>query len=514
LTDGPRLFVQENVNGRFVITQVSASGGETVLIPTPFANVTPLNLSPDKSELLVGSFTGAEVDQQIWALPVLGGSPRRASDLLSWDATWLPNGNFLIARNNELLEVSPGGTRRFAALPDYSYWFRWSPDGQALRFTVSESKGTNSLWELSSSGGNLHRVFPELTGTLHQKGSWTPDGRYFIFQVFRQNRMDLWATREKGDLFHKVDHRPVRLTSGPMSFNGPQPSADGKRIYAVGEQPRAELVRYDAKSGQFLPYLHGASITDVSFSPDGHWLAYVTYPDGILWRSRVDGTQKLQLTSAGPVGAFLPRWSPDGKQIAFSGEDPGHPARLYVISADGGTPRLLPGPEFNAVGPSWMPDGNSIVFFDASGASAPAAVKMVNINTLQVTAVPDSKNVFGPVASPDGRYIAGASVDSQKLMLFDFSTRKWTELLKMSVGWTSWSHDSKYIYFDTGLSDNSTFYRVRVADRKLERLADLKGFRRVVFAWIPWSGVTPDGAPLLLRDISSQEVYALDLDTP
>jgi hypothetical protein len=75
-------------------------------------------------------------------------------------------------------------------------------------------------------------------------------------------------------------------------------------IYAVGEQPRAELVRYDAKSGQFLPYLDGASITDVSFSPDGHWLAYVTYPDGILWRSRVNGTQKLQLTSAGPGGAL------------------------------------------------------------------------------------------------------------------------------------------------------------------------------------------------------------------
>jgi len=56
--------------------------------------------------------------------------------------------------------------------------------------------------------------------------------------------------------------------------------------------------------------------------------------------------------------------------------------------------------------------------------------------------------------------------------------------------------------------------RVRVADRKLERLADLKGFRRVVSGWLPWSGVTPDGAPLLLRDISSQEVYALDFEAP
>ena len=66
--------------------------------------------------------------------------------------------------------------------------------------------------------------------------------------------MDLWAVREKGDPFHKVDHRPVRLTSGPMSFNGAQPCADGKKIYAVGVQTRAELVRYDAKSRQFLPY--------------------------------------------------------------------------------------------------------------------------------------------------------------------------------------------------------------------------------------------------------------------
>ena len=514
LSDGPRLFIQENVDGRFVIAQVSASGGETVLIPTPFANVTPLNLSSDKSELLVGSFTGAEVDQQIWALPVLGGSPRRASDLLGWDGTWSPNGDFLIARNNELLEVSPGNTRRFAALPDYSYWFRWSPDNQTLRFTVSESKGTNSIWELSSTGGNLHRIFPELTGTLHQKGSWTPDGKYFIFQIFRQNRMDLWAVREKGDVFHKVDPRPVRLTSGPMSFNGPQPSPDGKKIYAVGVQPRAEMVRYDAKSGQFLPYLGGASISDISFSPDGQWLAYVTYPDGILWRSRVDGTQKLQLTSRTPEFANTPQWSPDGKQIAFSGGDPEHPARLYLIPANGGAPRLLPVGDFNTINPSWMPDGSSIVFTDQSGALELPVVKVVNINTLQVTAVPDSKDLFAPLASPDGRYIAGGSVDSQKLMLFDVATRKWSDLLKMSVGWTTWSHDSKYIYFDTGLSENPAFYRVRVADRKLERIADLKGLRRVVFAWIPWSGVTPDGSPLLLRDISSQEVYALDFETP
>jgi serine/threonine protein kinase/Tol biopolymer transport system component len=512
LTDGPRLYIQENINGRFVIAQVSASGGETVPIPTQFANVSLLNISPDKSELLVGSFTGEEMEQSLWALPVLGGSPRRVSDLPGVDGTWMPNGNMLVSHVNDLVEVGSGGTRKFASMPDLSFWFRWSPDGRVLRFTISAAKGTNTLWEISSDGGRLHPLLPRWSGLLHQNGSWTPDGKYFLFNVMHQNHVDLWAIREKGDLFHKVDHQPVRLTSGPLNFKSPQASADGSKIYAVGEQPRAELVRYDAKSAQFVPYLGGASVTDVSFSPDGQWVAYATIPEGTLWRSRSDGTQKLQLTSA-PLIALFPRWSPDGKQIAFSGADLEHPWRLYVVAAEGGTPRPFSVAEFSAVRASWTPDGNSIVFHDTPG-SGIGPVKLVDLKTLQVGVISDVKDVFAPVCSPDGRYLSGTSVDGQRLMLFDFTTRKWSELVKMNVGFTDWSRDGKYVYFDTGLSDNPAVYRVRVADRKVERVADLKGVHRTVFAWIPWSGATPEGSPLVVRDISSQEVYALDFEAP
>jgi hypothetical protein len=72
----------------------------------------------------------------------------------------------------------------------------------------------------------------------------------------------------------------------------------------------------------------------------------------------------------------------------------------------------------------------------------------------------------------------------------------------------------KFIYFDTSSNEDPALLRLRLANRKLERLVSLKDFRRVVFGPYPWSGMTPDGSPLLMRDTSSQEVYALDFDAP
>jgi hypothetical protein len=66
-------------------------------------------------------------------------------------------------------------------------------------------------------------------------------------------------------------------------------------------------------------------------------------------------------------------------------------------------------------------------------------IKVVDTTTLKVTVIPDSKNLFAPVTSPDGRYLAGPSVDSQKLLLYDFGSRTWSVLLKMNVGSTNWS---------------------------------------------------------------------------
>src|SRR6202011_1167543 len=111
-------------------------------------------------------------------------------------------------------------------------------------------------------------------------------------------------------------------------------SPDGRKIYVIGQQQRGELQRYDAKSRQWSPYLAGVSAEFAEFSPDGKWVAYVTFPDSSLWRSRTDGSDRLQLTFP-PIEAGFPSWSPDGQRIVFQSGAGGKRGDISLISPSG-----------------------------------------------------------------------------------------------------------------------------------------------------------------------------------
>jgi len=515
LTDGARIYIQENREGRYIVAQASATGGDTVPMPMPFPNVDLNNISPDRSELLVSSFSGSEVLQTMWIVPVLGGSPRRFVEPAGDDGAWMPNGNHLLAQGNQLLEISSNGEqRKLASLPEnfYIYKLRWSPEGKTLRFT-SNSPAGDTTWEIGADGSNPHKLFADFKGGSEPaQGNWTPDGKYFVFEAIYQGRGDLWAVREKEDPWHQVSSAPVRLTAGPLNLEAPQSSLDGKKIFAIGSQRRSELVRYDSKSGQFIPYLGGISAGSMNFSRDGHWLLYVTYPEGELWRCRVDGSDRLQLTSP-PLNVDGAEWSPDSSQILFSGFSFGGREHMFLVPATGGVARQITPTDMIARDAGWAPDGNSIFFYDATFPEE-AALHILDLKTLKQTTVHDSKGRVGARPSPDGHYLAATTVDGQKLLLFDTRTQKWSDLASASVNAIQWSGDSKYVYFDTQSDAEAAVYRVRISERKLETVASLKSLRRVVLPFQGWIGVTPDGSPLLMRDTGTQEVYALDFEEP
>lgn len=295
-----------------------------------------------------------------------------------------------------------------------------------------------------------------------------------------------------------------------MNFLAPVFSQDGKKLFVIGEQRRGELVRYNAKAHRFLPYLSGISADRLSFSRSGEMVAYVSYPDGTLWRARTDGTHKQQLTFP-PLVIHLPQWSPDGNRIAFEGSKDGNRARIYIVSAEGGVPsEVLPGKQRQA-DPNWSPDGKALVFVGAEPAadSGPnTAIFLLNLKTHELSALSGSSELLSPRWSPDGRYIAATTTNSQKLLLFDTKAKQWNELAEAQVGYLSWSTDSSYLYFDT-FGAHPAISRIGIRDRQIENVASLENLHRVWGPYGPWSGLAPDDSPLATRDIGSQEIYAI-----
>jgi Tol biopolymer transport system component len=99
----------------------------------------------------------------------------------------------------------------------------------------------------------------------------------------------------------------------------------------------------------------------VDFSKDGGWVTYVAYPERSLWRSKIDGSHRIQLTLS-PMRVFLPRWSPDGRRIAFAATLPGQRWQIYVISAEGGRPEQMTDGKGDYGDVGWSPDGDSLLF--------------------------------------------------------------------------------------------------------------------------------------------------------
>ena len=270
-------------------------------------------------------------------------------------------------------------------------------------------------------------------------------------------------------------------------------------------------------------------------SPDGKWVAFSAVEVNLkenkktphLWvvplnppfAGAKDGAptaspEAKQITSDA-AGEDRPRWSPDGKKLAFFTfpQSAAEPARMYEIAAEGGNPtELLPNDKHNQQDPNWSPDGTRIVFSgdqnDAAREAGKPTIRILDLATHIASFVPGSDGLFSPRWSADGKFLLGMKGDSRTLMEYSFETGKWRKVAEGNFGWVNYSHDGKYVY-SLDFTGNGEVVRVDVADGKMERVADLKGF--VTTGQYGGSlSMTPQDEPLLLRDRGTQDVYALD----
>jgi Tol biopolymer transport system component len=517
-TDGARLyFTHWNTSS---IGQVPIAGGQIAKIPVALQGPWLKDVSPDGSRLLIASRDGG-----LWSIGVLGDPMHHVANGV--EGAWSPDGRSTVYTDStgDIYVVQSDGSNPYrlnastGPSPDrLTFDLSWSPDGSRIRFTRNRA-----LWEMSSSGSKLHQLIPDWrTSVWKCCGRWTSDGEFFIF--LSGNTMtptadtwggaaEMWAMDERQGRLRPPRADPVPLSSGPMRWGSPIPSRDGRKIFVSGLIQRGELVRWDGQSHQMRSYLGGISAEYVAFSKDGKSVAYMSFPDGILWKSNIDGSGLVQLTQP-PVYPKLLRWSPDGTQILFNDLVPPGQLVMYVIPSQGGAPqRLLPEDNGPQMDPNWSPDGRKVVFSSAgllagrADFSSRVELRMLDLATHTVSVVPGSSKVWSPRWSPDGRFILGLS-DKFDVRIFELKTQRWTKLAEGPVHWLALSRDSQFVYF---LDSTRNVSRVSIKGGRVERVMDLTGFPHT--GWMSdWMGLDPSDAPLLLHNVGSEDLYALTLD--
>ena len=518
LTDGNRIYFLESSGPANRLAQVSATGGEVAVINIGNLQPSLSSISPDGSQLLATA--GGFPDGELWAFPVPAGSPFRIADLTGHDPAFAPDGRLFFGKRSDIWVAEHDGSSagKLLTASDLPTRFQFSSDGTHLRFTTfGVTNSRSSIWEMRLDGTDLHEVLPEWNNPQSECcGGWTSDGKYYVFLSVHNGVSDIWAFPERASFGRSVSHRPVQLTTGPLQIYDVLPSKNGNHLFAIGSHLKGELVKFDIKTKQLVPLLGGISAGDVEFSRDGAWVAYVTYPDGTLWRSRPDGSERLQLTHA-PLQAALVHWSPDGKQIAFSAALPGKNWRVYITSLEGGTPQPINPGEDAETDPSWSPDAGAIVFGHNIQAGG-NYIGQFDLKSKQFTRIPGSEGFFAPRWSPDGKYIVALSHDNIVMMLYDTKAQAWKKLFQSQdhLGYLAWSRDSSSVYFDTNTTAQPGYYKLRISDAKLERVMDLKPYRFFPgqFGGAPWTSLGPGDDPMFVRDISSWEIYAFDVDFP
>ena len=520
LTNGRTVYFGQEQNGWFALAEMPVGGGAIQVRWNPSANVLPIDLSPDGKQLLALIGQGVEDERELWVVPLTTGQPHRFLNITAHSAAWALDGRTVAYASGTAIylasegEAAPRQVGLFARVPRA---LNWSQDGQYLRFVLDDPSTSNAtLWgELSGDGMRTITMHP-LPPSMNGNGDWTPVGRTdtFFVRESTQNleQLPVWLVRYGRRWWEpSIQAAAVPFIQGVLDGIAFAPEAS-RLLVLSKQQDRSTFASFDSSLKTFRQILPGASGTFLNYSRDGKWVTYVSFPDDSVWFSRADGSGARQLTSP-PEIAELPRWSPNGKQIAYMSHRPGRPWRIYILQLESGTTREASEGDDGQGAPTWSPDGRFISYGNVDCEdSHSCAIHRIDLATRKVQTLPDSGGLFTARWSPDGRYIAALHLEQHQLMLFDVRDEKWRKLADgINGNDLGWSPDSVYLYID--FPGEARIARVRIADGHEETVLDLRSqddFNLAENEDLQFS-VAPDDAVVLHRQIHSQEIFAYDL---
>jgi eukaryotic-like serine/threonine-protein kinase len=503
-TDGTRLYFRS----RGIPSQMAVSGGPIAPMRILDPGMILLDISSDASKVL--ELKPALNDEMsrgtLWEAPVFGGTPRKLNDHLAQAARWSPDGRsiaFMDRHSLYLCDADGTNEHKIWDAPGDSYRLAFSPDGKSLSVSVF-LPNIAQLWAIKADGTNPHRLPLDWPVNVSESdGQWTPDGRHFLFLSNRDGHTNVYELIPP--TWYEFWKKPsaVRITGNQLQIDAYVPARDAKSLFVLGRLEEGAMEALDPQTKRFVPFLNGIAALQFTISPDRQWMAYTEYPTMYLSKSRLDGSERVQLTNS---PAFWEQWSPDGKWIAYMDWK-----KIYILSADGGVPQAIPPSGGDQVAPSWSHDGRSIYFSNHPFPGLPIkGIQILDLATHKISLMPGSAGYYVPSWSPDGKYLVAIAQNPSRMVLYSAETKQWKNLQQFDTPWGYWvwANDSKSIYI-APTWNGVGIYQLTVPDGKWTRLSGLDGMTLRSFAPDEFLSLTADDRPALMSDTSVSQIYSL-----
>ena len=357
--DGHAVAFVSPVGGIAQVFLILTSGGEPLQLTNDGGDKWVNNFSPDGKEV----FYGKNLGDEIWAVPTLGGSPRRVS------AT----------------------TPFFLMVP--------SPDGASIFYGKTDNPG---IYRAGKSGLNEEVVYKPKDGLWYFPLLFFPNGSEMLVGGFQagaesnvrlyrinlashqavdlgeisfnpDNPVFVWAEPGKSILFSRTvdgltniwkyslqDRSFTQITFGPGPDTSPMSDPGGRGIYYVNGKSSGSLTAYHVPSKESTDIV-SEDATQPTISPDGKRVMYVTLAGGKrheLWVSNIDGGNKMKLATGEAL--WTGDWAPDSFHLSFEETVASAGGKAYIVAADGSGLRQLPRTVDIVWNSVWSPDQRTI----------------------------------------------------------------------------------------------------------------------------------------------------------
>lgn len=461
--------------------------------------------SPDGSMI---AFSGLGHSAGIYVMGRMGGNVRRLTER-GFNPSWSPDGTRIVFgleaitgnpyfRNRSGLQLVTvdvaSGEETETGIKD-AVQPAWSPNGQRIAFWGVDTQAWRDIYTAAADGKDGAKpVAVTKDDAVDFSPVWSPDGRWLYFASTRGGPMAIWRV-PVDEITGATRGEPQQVTAGGPSITGHfSISRDGRRL-AYHEslvQSRIDAADFDPVALRAAPerrtIVKGSrELLDLDVSRDGEWIVYRTGDARQdIYIARTDGTAGRQVTDDAAKD-WRPRWSPDGRRLAFYSNASGT-YQVWVANRDGSGRMRLTNATSRTQDPVWSPDGSEIMYIEVEGGSSivkstvpfdrqsPRPVPRMTVNGVTgVFRAADWSGVSGkivgwPLSTPANARIVGVNVYSPASGTFESFVTGTPVLLPR------WMPDGRHVYYRRDASWRFLDTRTR-AERPIDVPADTAWLR-------------------------------------